>query len=176
MSKALRGPSEEIPFFTSRAAFAMRVGQFYAMLYDQMEVCLELRDVRLPGYATSIVQTLFHGGPLSISELAQRLELSHQLASQRVKWLVGAGLATMEAGANDRRLRIVTLTDAGSAEADKLQDFLVLLEASYSDLFDEIGLDAHRAILDARAALAARPLATRFEGLTKKRLASDYQV
>ena len=68
------------------------------MLYDQMESCLESCGVRLPGYTTSVVQTLFHGGAQSISELAQRLKLSHQLASQRVKWLIGEGLATMDPG------------------------------------------------------------------------------
>jgi hypothetical protein len=39
--------------------------------------------------------------------------------------------------------------------------FLPVLEAAYTDLFDEIGLDVDRAVLDATAALADRPLAIR---------------
>ena len=46
----------EIPFFASRAAFAMRVGQLSTMLYEQMETCLVSHGLRLPGYTTSIVQ------------------------------------------------------------------------------------------------------------------------
>lgn len=151
----------EIPFFNTRTAFAMRVGQLSSLLYEQMEHCLVSRGLRLRGYTTSIVQTLHHAGPQSITELAESLELSHQLASQRVRWLVGEGFATIERGAQDRRRRIVTLTADGAAEAEKLQGFLPVIEAAYADLFDEIGLDAHRATLDVIAALADRPLELR---------------
>lgn len=151
----------DIPFFDTRAAFAMRVGQLASTLYDQMESCLIDHGLKLRGYTTSLVQTLYHAGPQSISELAQRLELSHQLASQRTRWLVGEGFATIDRGADDARRRIVSLTAEGTREAEKLQQFLPLLQAAYSDLFDEIGLDAHRAVLDAVAALADRPLAVR---------------
>ena len=151
----------EIPFFTTRAAFAMRVSQLSSLLYEQMERYLVSRGLRLRGYTTSMVQTLHYAGPQSITELAGSLQLSHQLASQRVRSLVGEGFATIERGAQDRRRRIVTLTANGSAEAEKLQGFLLDLEASYTDLFDEIGLDVNRAVLDATAALADRPLAIR---------------
>lgn len=152
----------EIPFFDSRAAFAMRVGQFATQLYGQMETCLESFGVGLPGYATSIVQTLFHAGPQSISDLALGLALSHQLASQRVKWLAREGLVTVAQASDDRRVRIVTLTADGRIEAERLQEFLPLLQAAYSDLFDEIGRDAHQTVLDAATALNARPLSDRF--------------
>jgi DNA-binding MarR family transcriptional regulator len=151
----------EIAFFDTRAAFAMRVGQLSSLLYDQMESCLVSSGLRLRGYTTSIVQTLHHAGPQSITELAERLQLSHQLASQRVRWLVGEGFVTIDRGAEDRRRSIVTLTSDGSAEAEKLQGFLPVLQSAYADLFDEIGLDVHRAVLDATAALADRPLAVR---------------
>jgi DNA-binding MarR family transcriptional regulator len=151
----------EIPFFTSNAAFAMRVGQLSSLLYEQMEHCLISRGLKLRGYTTSIVQTLHHAGPQSITELAESLQLSHQLASQRVKWLVGEGFVSIERGAQDRRRRIVTLTADGTAEAEKLQGFLPVLAAAYADLFDEIGLDVNRAVLDATAALGDRPLAIR---------------
>jgi len=152
----------EIPFFDSRAAFAMRVGQFATQLYDQMGSCLESCGVGLPGYATSIVQTLFHGGPQSISDLAQALALSHQLASQRVKWLTEEGLVTAAPGSRDRRVRVVTLTAGGRIEAEKLQEFLPLLLLAYSDLFDEIGRDVHQTVLDAASALNTRSLSDRF--------------
>ena len=63
----------EIAFFDTQAAFAMRVGQLSSLLYDQMESCLVSSGLRLRGYTTSIVQTLHHAGPQSITELAERL-------------------------------------------------------------------------------------------------------
>jgi DNA-binding MarR family transcriptional regulator len=156
----------EIPFFDTRAAFAMRVGQFTAVLYEQMERCLQSHGLKLPGHTTSIVQALYHGGDHSISDLALRLRLSHQLASQRVKWLVREGFATMTASADDRRVRIVSLTAAGREEAARLQAFLPRLQASYSHLFEEVGIDLHRTVLDATAALQERSLADRLASLS----------
>lgn len=152
----------EIPFFATTSAFAMRVGQLSTTLYDQMDACLASYGIELPGYTTSIVQSLYHGGPQSISDLAQQLELSHQLASQRVNWLVREGFATSASGAQDRRTRIVSLSRAGRAQAAKLQEFLPILAQVYDDLFDEIGVDLHDATIRASVALKERSLAGRF--------------
>ena len=160
---------KEIPFFATSAAFAMRVGQLATTIYEQMDGWLASQGVKLPGYTTSIVQALFHGGPQSISDLAVRLQLSHQLASQRVQWLVREGFAAVASGTEDRRIRIVKLTRPGRAEAEKLQRFLPMLEIAYDDLFDHVGLDLHDAVVRASVALAERPLAIRFEHLETPR-------
>ncbi len=152
----------EIPFFATTSAFAMRVGQLATTLYDQMDASLAAYGIELPGYTTSIVQSLYHGGPQSISDLAQQLELSHQLASQRVNWLVRQGFATSVSGAEDRRTRIVSLSRAGRAQAAKLQEFLPILAQAYGDLFEEIGVDLHDATVRASVALSGRSLAERF--------------
>jgi len=156
---------KEIPFFATPAAFGMRVGQLATMIYEQMDGLLAAQGVKLPGYTTSIVQTLYHAGPQSISDLAARLQLSHQLASQRVQWLVREGFATVASGTEDRRVRIVKLTRGGRAEGDKLQRFLPILESAYGDLFEQIGLDLHDAVVRASDALTDRSLATRFENV-----------
>jgi DNA-binding MarR family transcriptional regulator len=156
---------KEIPFFSTSAAFAMRVGQLATTIYEQMDGWLAEEQVKLPGYTTSIVQTLYHAGPQSISDLASRLQLSHQLASQRVQWLVREGFAAVASSTEDRRIRIVKLTRAGRTEGDKLQRFLPKLEAAYDDVFEQLGLDLHDAVVRASAALADRPLTTRFEKL-----------
>lgn len=156
---------KEIPFFSTSAAFAMRVGQLATTIYDQMDGWLADEQVKLPGYTTSIVQTLYHAGPQSISDLASRLQLSHQLASQRVQWLVREGFATAASSTEDRRIRIVKLTRAGRAEGDKLQRFLPKLEAAYDDVFEQLGVDLHDAVVRASAALAERRLTTRSEKL-----------
>ncbi|WP_417490613.1 MarR family winged helix-turn-helix transcriptional regulator [Maricaulis sp.] len=156
----------EIPFFGSRAAFALRVRQASTALYEQMDECLKAHGLLLPAYATSLVQTLYHGGPQSVSALAESLGLSHQLASQRLRWLVREGLVEIGDDPDDRRRRLVSLTPAGQAEGDKLQAFLPRLEQAYCDLFDEIGMDLHQGMVDARAALLASPLLARMQADT----------
>lgn len=157
----------EIPFFGSRAAFALRVRQASTALYDQMDECLQAHGLVLPAYATSLVQTLYHGGPQSVSALAESLGLSHQLASQRLRWLHTEGLVEISDDPDDRRRRLVRLTPAGQGEGEKLQAFLPRLEQAYCDLFDEIGMDLHKGMVDARAALLASPLLGRMQTETK---------
>ncbi len=153
----------KIPFFDGRAAFALRVRQASVDLYEQMDECLQAHGLRLPAYATSLVQTLYHGGPQSVSALADELGLSHQLASQRLKWLGNEGLVEIGDDPDDRRRRQVRLTEAGRHEAQKLQTFLPLLERAYSHLFDEIGMDLHRGLVDGRVALSTNSLLARIQ-------------
>jgi hypothetical protein len=56
----------------------MRVGQLATTIYQQMDGFLASDGVKLPGYTTSIVQTIYHAGPQSISDLATRLGLSRR--------------------------------------------------------------------------------------------------
>lgn len=151
----------EIPFFDSRAAFALRVRQASVDLYEQMDQCLQAHGLILPAYTTSLVQTLHHAGPQSVAALAEELGLSHQLASQRLKWLVNEGLVAIGDDPDDGRRRQVRLTAAGKLEADKLQTFLPLLEQAYSHVFDEIGVDLHHGLIAARTALKTSPLLDR---------------
>tara|TARA_R110002096_G_scaffold17030_14_gene58647 strand:- start:1357 stop:1830 length:474 start_codon:yes stop_codon:yes gene_type:complete len=151
----------DIPYFDSRAAFALRVRQASADLYEQMDECLQAHGLILPAYTTSLVQTLHHVGPQSVAALADELDLSHQLASQRLKWLVNEGLVEIGDDPDDRRRRQVKLTAAGKREAQKLQAFLPMLERAYSDVFDEIGVDLHRGLIEARTALQTRSLLAR---------------
>lgn len=153
----------EIPFFSGQAAFALRVRQASVTLYEQMDLCLQAYELKLPAYATSLVQALYHRGPASVSTLAEELGLSHQLASQRLRWLADEGLVGIGENPADRRRRLVSLTAAGQVEAEKLQTFLPKLERAYGDLFEEVGMDLHKGMVDARAALTASPLLARMQ-------------
>ncbi|WP_417481615.1 MarR family transcriptional regulator [Maricaulis sp.] len=155
----------ETPFFDGRAAFALRVKQLLDRLSDQMEVALQDAGLEIRGKATGIVQFLHHQGPSSLAEIAAELRYSHQLCTQRVGWLVEHGFAVLRNDDRDRRRRRVELTPAGQQEAEKLQAFLPALTQTYDDLFAEVGLDLHAAILAANAALDASPLSARMPPL-----------
>lgn len=153
----------DIPFFDSQAAFAMRMDQLFTNLYEQMEDGLEFRGLKLRGTVTGTVQTLYHAGPKSVSALAAEMKLSHQLATQRVKLLVDQGFAQIDPDPDDKRRKLVSLTDAGRLQGEKLQAFLPELMAAYDDLFAEIGVDMHAAVLAATKALQKRSLLDRFD-------------
>ncbi|MEO1243027.1 MAG: MarR family transcriptional regulator [Pseudomonadota bacterium] len=149
-------------FLDSQAAFALRVKQLHDRLYEQMDDALVQSGLKLHAKTTGIVQLLYQEGPCSVGQIAERLRYSHQLATQRLSWLLDRHYAESERDPDDLRRRRVVLTKTGVREAKKLQDFLPRLSASYSDLFTETGLNLDAAISAADEALKTTPLIKRF--------------
>lgn len=84
-------------------------------------------DLGLPEYRprfSPVVRTIVADGPLSISDLAKVVGVTHSAASQTVAQLTKAGFVTVEPGRTDARQRIVHLTD-------KTRDLLPTIEAEW---------------------------------------------
>ena len=152
----------KIQFLDTSAAFALRVKQLQDRLAEQMEDAMAQFGLGIAGKTTGIVQLLYSEGPASTAQIAQRLRYSHQLAAQRLSWLLEHGMAIADADKNDRRRQIIKLTKRGLAQAEKLQRFLPQLRDAYADLFEELGFDLDAAIVQANSALDATPLTVRF--------------
>jgi DNA-binding MarR family transcriptional regulator len=159
-----------IPFFDGPAAIALRVKQLLDRMGDQLDPALKAGGVRIKSTTTGTVHYLFHAGPNSIAAIAAALRYSHQLATQRVNWLVKHGYARLEDDPEDRRRRRVLLTQAGRVEAENLQALLPRVEAAYATLFEELGVDLLAVLCSADEALAQTPLKARCEraNLTEK--------
>lgn len=148
-------------FLDTNAAFALHVKQLQDRLNDQMEEAMAQCGLAIPGKTTGIVQLLYSEGACSKAQIAARLRYSHQLATQRLDWLLKHDMAVAETDPDDRRRQVVKLTRAGIAQAKKLQAFLPRLGSAYSHLFGELGFDLDAAVLQASRALDAAPLAAR---------------
>lgn len=72
-----------------------------------------LDETSLGGEASAALVVIGHAPGLSIHQLAQVLRLSHAGAVRLVDRLVTAGLAERAAGAHDRRVVALMLTDKG---------------------------------------------------------------
>lgn len=152
----------KLHFLESEAAFALRVKQLQDRLYEQMDDALAQSGLELHSKTTGIVQLLFQDGPSSVAHIAERLRYSHQLATQRLSWLLTYQFAASEQDPIDRRRRRIKLTKKGVREAKKLQAFLPRLSASYRHLFSETGLNLDVAVCAADLALQNTPLIHRF--------------
>ncbi len=150
-----------IPYFDGHAAFRMRLAHLVEAVSDQIEATLRASGIAIPGTATAELQLLYHGGPQPLVAIATQLDISHQLATQRVQRLAEAGLAQIEVDPADRRRRRVSLTCEGRAQGDRFQAHLAQVERAFSELFEEIGIDADRAVRATAAALSRRSLADR---------------
>lgn len=60
-----------------------------------------------------ILETLHRFGPLSMNQLAKKMYIEISTVTRVVEELVKKGYATREEDAKDRRIRLITITDAG---------------------------------------------------------------
>lgn len=83
-------------------------------------VLYRTRGSALPRGMRSVVFTLAFG-PLRISEIAREEGIGQPAATRMVARLEALGLVRRERSATDRRIVMVTLTDRGLAELDRLR-------------------------------------------------------
>jgi DNA-binding MarR family transcriptional regulator len=151
-------PAKITPYFDRPASLGLRTQTLLNCLIDQLDVALEDSGVDLKPTATGAINYLHHAGPSSIANIAESLGYSHQLTSKRVAWLVDLGLARLENDPDDGRRRRVILTGRGEDRADRLMSFLPKLDAAFTELFDEIGVDLRQKVVEAEQSLARHPL------------------
>lgn len=151
-------------FLNTQAAFALRVKHLQDLLNNQMEAAMEDAGLAIPSKVTGIVQLLYSEGEQSIAEIASRLGYSHQLATQRIYWLLKHKMAETGIDPTDRRKQNVKLTRLGRSEGKRLQRFLPCLSDAYSSLFRELDLDLDAAITAACSALELNSIGERILG------------
>ncbi|MGY2093278.1 MarR family winged helix-turn-helix transcriptional regulator [Nocardia gipuzkoensis] len=100
-----------------------------ARLYDRA-----LREAGLRQAAYAILSRIDAEGPLTISQLADRLVLERTTCSREVEVLVKAGLVTAETG-SDRRLRILGLSPEGVAKLRKARQRWREVQQGLQDAF-----------------------------------------
>jgi len=116
---------------------------------------------RLHSRLASSLMLIERLGPLSVTELAGHLRMSHQLTAHRIAALRRLGLVTAEADAADQRRVLLRLTRSGRTEAARLARVCEDAAAAYRDLFAELGCDLFDALVRARTSLDRRGLAER---------------
>lgn len=151
-------------FLDTQAAFALRVKHLQDLLNSQMEMAMRDAGLAIPSKVTGIVQLLYSEGEQSIAQIASRLGYSHQLATQRIQWLLKHNMAETGIDPSDRRKQNLKLTRLGRSEGNRLQQFLPSLSDAYSSLFRELGLDLDAAIIAACSALELNSIGERILG------------
>lgn len=122
-------------------------------IYDKMGVQFEQRWF-------PIFNCLRGGEELSVTEISDRLGLSHVSVSVTRKSLEAAQLVTSIADENDGRRSVLTLTEEGEALSEKLAPLFAALDLAAADLNAEAG-DAIAAIAKLEHALDKKSLSER---------------
>jgi DNA-binding MarR family transcriptional regulator len=141
--------------------FAHRLRRLSEVLVAAAPDWLPQAGVTAPAKAASTLTLLAAEGALSVTEIAQRLRLSHPLIIKLVRELEALGLASTAQDPTDGRRRPVSLTAAGRRQARRLAELNALIAEAYRGLFAEAGVDGLSAVERLEQALATRGMASR---------------
>lgn len=108
-----------------------------------------------------VVYSLAQVGPLSVGELAQAVGQSHAAVSQVVSAMRAAGLVVSRRSPEDGRKRVVALTEAGIAEAERLEPQLADVGAAVEELRGEMDHDIWEAVAELEQLLDREELLAR---------------
>jgi DNA-binding MarR family transcriptional regulator len=136
--------------------FAHRLRRLSESLVEAARRWLPQMGVTAPPKAGSTLLLLAEEGPLSVTEIATRLRLTHPLIIKLTRELVELGLVRIEQDARDGRRRPVSLTPAGRREAALLADVNRRLAIVYGQIFEKAGVDGFAAIVAIERVLADR--------------------
>jgi DNA-binding MarR family transcriptional regulator len=143
------------------AFFAHRLRRLSEALVEEGAGWLPAAGVTAPPKAGSTLMLLQAEGPLSVTEIAARLRLTHPLIVKLARELEALGLVRVAQDPADGRRRPVSLTAEGRRQARRLARLNRRIAGAYAELFAEAGVDAFAAVVAVERALTRRSLAQR---------------
>lgn len=168
-------PSTEPPAFTlsfldqdCRPAFlALLADRLAQQITEDSTRHLAQLGFRTPAICVSALMYLHRQGPSSLTELSQAYGQQHQLVTLRIAALEDQGLAVREPDPKDSRRRLIRLTEAGQAEAERLSQHLSLMTQALDGLNQQLGADLPKLLQTAIDLLHRDPLSRRIDALTR---------
>jgi DNA-binding MarR family transcriptional regulator len=136
--------------------FAHRLRRLSESLVEGGRQWLPYAGVTAPPKAGSTLLLLAAAGPLSVTEIATRLRLTHPLIIKLTRELSELGLVRIEQDARDGRRRPVSLTAEGLWQAALLKDVNRRLAVVYQQIFEQAGVDGFAAVVAIERVLADR--------------------
>ncbi len=141
--------------------FAHRLKRLSELLVEQSGRWLKELGLATPPRGVSTLLLLGERQPLTVTEIARELRLSHPLIIELARRLSAGGLIETEQDAADGRRRLVRLTAAGVEEVALLRRANEALSEAYRSLFLDAGGDGLSCIERLEAACRHRPLLER---------------
>ena len=145
-----------------------RFPQFGAIMYRAAELIgkqgsdsFEELGIPISGRLVSIVLAIAKFGPLSSTELAQRIGHSRQAIEARMKPAIANGLFVSIPDPADGRRQLYTFSEDAQVDVDRVVSTMSQYETVYDALWKEIGTDLEQAVSKMEVALQRKPLTVR---------------
>ena len=165
--------NERIQFMTRESHFSNQIRSNYAfmaksvfdlhsLIQSQSEDLYTEKEMGFPVFASSTLLFLSNVEAASIMQISQGLNLSHQLASQRLKIMLKLKLVEGIKDDNDKRRTLYHLTLKGQEKSEILNLYCMDAAQAFKDLSDEIGVDIQSVLNSALTALQNKSFGKRF--------------
>jgi DNA-binding MarR family transcriptional regulator len=125
---------------------AHRLRRLSELLVLEEEPVMREADLLVPARGASTMLLLSCKGPLTVTQIARELRLSHPLIIRIVRALETVGYVTGGDEQPDRRSRRLVLTALGAAKAKELEEFNEVVAEAYRWLFRAAEVDLFAAV------------------------------
>jgi len=140
---------------------AHRLRRASELLLEGTAAYLRDQQIAAPPRSVSTLLLLKRDGPLGITQIANRLRLTHPLIIKLVARLEEVGYVSQQISPEDRRRRVISLTEAGAEQTRRIEAGVEDIERSFRELLDEIGIDLFEGVQRLEAATRDRTMEQR---------------
>ncbi|TPH13975.1 MarR family winged helix-turn-helix transcriptional regulator [Litorilituus lipolyticus] len=144
------------------AFLAKSVFDLHCLIQNQSEELYVEKEMGFPVWASSALMFLASVKRASIMQISQALNLSHQLASQRIKIMLKLELVEGIKDDDDKRRTLYHLTSKGQEKSAVLDLYCKDAAQAFQDLSNEVGVDIQQVLNSAITALQAKSFNNRF--------------
>ncbi|QBX38084.1 MarR family transcriptional regulator [Brevundimonas sp. S30B] len=124
--------------------------------------------VLAPVRTASTMRLLYRRGGLPVTVIAQEIHQSHPLAISWIKQLSQLGLVSAARDPSDGRKSIITLTQTGRKDVERMLKADAIILAAYEDLFCEADADVFEALWRLEAACRRQGMGDRLRAAQQK--------
>lgn len=144
------------------AFMAKSVFDLHCLIQNQSEALYTEKEMGFPVFSSSALMFLSSVESASIMQISQGLNLSHQLASQRLKIMLKLALVEGIKDDTDKRRTLYHLTPKGREKSEILNLYCLDAAQAFKNLSDEIGVDIQHVLNSAITALQNQSFGKRF--------------
>ena len=143
------------------AFLASKAKSLYDLIVTQGAQLLEELGALTPSNCTSIMLLLESYDAISTVQIAQKLNKSHQLISQRINRLEKLQLIQRTLSDADKRAKVIALTKEGIADLEKVKQACRLTDQHFQALYHELNLNIGQTIEQMKDTLIKYPIQTK---------------
>ncbi|MGJ8662154.1 MAG: MarR family winged helix-turn-helix transcriptional regulator [Marinicella sp.] len=144
---------------TFMSHFARRLAD---LINEQGAEVLEQLELTTPVTSISTMQYIYQNSEITATDLAQALQVTHQMATQRINKLIQLKLLKRVANTENQKSKQIKLSPLGEIEINSLQPFINKMQLIFTQLEAETGIKLTQALFKAETSLRNKPLKDRF--------------